>query len=439
MALKNLFKRKLRTFLTVLGVVIGTASIVIMVSLGLAMNESFQKQIEMMGDITKIEIANPDYWNDSAAEDSPLTLTKESISSLKSLDGVKSATPIANEYLFVQCGKLYGDFSVTGILPETMEDMGYTVSRGRALNKDDAGSMNVVFGSEMLNQFYKKGQRDKFYREGGVNEDPPDVMKEKLKISYDYDFSSRKADKSIKPFNINAVGIYGDEYGNGYSIIMPIDAVEKIQAERRKHDMKDMSDNKAKSLNRQEQSKGYSQAYVKCEDMDCVEAVAEELKAIGYEVYGAMDYVSGMKKIAGSLQLLLGAIGSVSLFVAAIGIANTMIMSIYERTAEIGIMKVIGARLTDIKRMFLLEAMLIGIIGGFLGVIISLGISAVLNNVGLSFIAEMQSVEGADVSVIPVWLCAAAMLFSGVIGLISGYLPARRAMKLSALNALRKN
>ena len=164
-----------------------------------------------------------------------------------------------------------------------------------------------------------------------------------------------------------------------------------------------------------------------------------ELKAIGYEVYSAMDYVSGMKKIAGSLQLLLGAIGSVSLFVAAIGIANTMIMSIYERTAEIGIMKVIGARLTDIKRMFLLEAMLIGIIGGFLGVIISLGISAVLNNVGLSFIAEMQSVEGADVSVIPVWLCAAAMLFSGVIGLISGYLPARRAMKLSALNALRKN
>lgn len=439
MALKNLFKRKLRTFLTVLGVIIGTASIVIMVSLGIAMNESFEKQVEMMGDITKIEVYNPDYWNDAASEDSTLKLTRESVAAFKNIKGVKSATPVADAYLYIQCGNYYGDFSVTGIDPATMEDMGYKVSQGRSLNETDEGSMNVVFGSEILTSFYKKGQQDRFYRDGDELEEPMDVMNEKLKLSYDYNFSGRNADKSIKPYNIQVVGIYGEEFNNGYGIIMPIDAVEKIQLEQRKHQMKLESENKTKTQLKQFQSKGYSNAYVKCVDMDNVEEVAQQLKDMGYEVYSAMDSVSGMKKIAGSLQLLLGAIGFVSLLVAAIGITNTMIMSIYERTREIGVMKVIGARLKDIKRLFLLEAVLIGFMGGFAGVILSFGISAALNNVGLSFISEMQSVEGAEVSVIPLWLCLAAMGFSSVIGLISGYLPARRAMKLSALNALRKN
>lgn len=434
MALRSLFKRKLRTFLTVLGVVIGTASIVIMVSLGIAMNESFNAQVKNMGDITKIQVYNPDFWNDAAAGDNSLKLTRESVSEFKNIEGVKSATPVAETYLYIQCGKLYADCSITGIDPETMEDMGYDVSEGRSLNAEDEGTMNAVFGSEILYSFYKKGQQDKFYSDGGRTEEKTDVMNESLKISYDYGFSGRNADKTIKPYKMKAVGIYGEEFGDGYSVIMPIDAVEKINLEQQKHNLKSEEGKSEKKKN----DKGYSTAYVKCVDIDNVESVAQSLKDMGYEVYSAMDSVSGMKKIAGSLQLLLGAIGFVSLLVAAIGITNTMIMSIYERTKEIGIMKVIGARLKDIKRMFLLEAVLIGFMGGALGVVVSLGISALLNNVGISFISEMQSVEGGSVSVIPVWLCFGAMAFASVIGLVSGYLPARRAMKLSALNALRK-
>lgn len=439
MAVKNLFKRKLRTFLTVLGVIIGTASIVIMISLGIAMNESFEKQVQQMGDITMIQVYNPDYWNEAAAGESELKLTRETVSAFKSIKGVKSATPVANAYFYIQCGRLYGDFSVMGIDPKTMEDMGYKVSQGRSLNAEDEGSMNVVFGSELLNSFYKKGQQSKFYSDGGKSDEAADVMGEKLKLSYDPGFSGRNADKSIKPYNIKAVGIYGEEYGNSYNIIMPIDAVEKIQFEQRKNEMKAQSENRTKTELKRSSNKGYSDAYVKCTDVDSVEDVVKELKDRGYDVYSSMDSVSGMKKIAGSLQLLLGAIGFVSLFVAAIGITNTMIMSIYERTREIGIMKVIGARLKDIKRLFLLEAVLIGFMGGCAGVLLSLGISAILNNVGLSFISEMQNVEGSAVSVVPVWLCLCTIAFSSVIGLISGYLPARRAMKLSALNALRKN
>lgn len=435
MALKSLLKRKARTFLTVLGVVIGTASIVIMVSLGIAMNESFDTQIKNMGDITKIEIYNPDMWNEASSDDSPLKLTRDSVAAFKKIEGVKSATPVSNAYLHVQCGKLYTDCSVIGIEPEAMEDMGYDVSQGRCLDTEDEDTMNVVFGSEILYSFYKKGQQEDFYKNGGRTEDPVDVMNESLKISYDYNFSSRNADKTIKPYKMKAVGIYGEEFGDGYNVIMPIGSVEKLNSEMEKQSAKEQGSSNA---NKKKIDRGFASAYVKCKDIDSVEDVAATLKEMGYEVYSAMDSVSGMKKIAGSLQLLLGAIGFVSLLVAAIGITNTMIMSIYERTKEIGIMKVIGARLKDIKRLFLLEAMLIGFIGGAIGVGVSRGISVLLNNVGISFISEMQSVEGGSVSVIPFWLCLGAMLFSSVIGLISGYLPARRAMKLSALNALRK-
>jgi len=159
---------------------------------------------------------------------------------------------------------------------------------------------------------------------------------------------------------------------------------------------------------------------------------------MGYNAWGLAESLREMQNITDSLQMLLGAIGAVSLFIAAIGISNTMIMSIYERTREIGVMKVIGASLKDIKRLFLLEASLIGVFGGFFGVGLSLVVSRVINTVGIPFFNMMVfGANNSDISAIPLWLCLFALGFSAAVGLISGYFPARRAMKLSALSAIR--
>ncbi|MFA7463280.1 MAG: FtsX-like permease family protein, partial [Anaerovoracaceae bacterium] len=135
-----------------------------------------------------------------------------------------------------------------------------------------------------------------------------------------------------------------------------------------------------------------------------------------------------------------GGIGAISLLVAALGIANTMIMSIYERTKEIGVMKVIGANLRDIRKMFLLEAGMIGFLGGLVGLVFSYAISLMLNTVLLpfmqSFLGSMGS-NGSVVSVIPFWVSGSALLFATFIGLASGYYPAQRAMNLSALEGLK--
>ena len=129
------------------------------------------------------------------------------------------------------------------------------------------------------------------------------------------------------------------------------------------------------------------------------------------------------------IQGILGGIGAISLLVAALGITNTMIMSIYERTKEIGIMKVIGANLEDIRKMFLLEAGMIGFIGGVAGIIISYILSLLMNTV-LSIICDAGCYsEGTTGSSFFVGCCRCACVFYYHWD-SAGYSPARRAMRL---------
>ncbi|NLL23648.1 MAG: FtsX-like permease family protein, partial [Tissierellia bacterium] len=137
------------------------------------------------------------------------------------------------------------------------------------------------------------------------------------------------------------------------------------------------------------------------------------------------------------IQAVLGGIGSISLIVAAIGIANTMVMSIYERTREIGIMKVIGASVRDIRLIFLTEASLIGLLGGVLGISLSIGISQLLNFIFSQTEAGVRLGDDAVISIIPPWLILLSLIFSSLIGLMAGYYPAKRATKLSAIEAIK--
>lgn len=168
--------------------------------------------------------------------------------------------------------------------------------------------------------------------------------------------------------------------------------------------------------------------------MENVEELAQTIRSLGYDVYTNMEYINGMKKTLGMVQAVLGGIGAVSLLVAAIGIANTMMMAIYERTKEIGVMKVIGRVSKNIRQLFLLEAAFIGFIGGIAGNVLSLVISAVIN-----VLVPGESLWGTEgnISYIPVWLMLASMGFAVLVGMAAGYFPAVRAMKLSPLAAIR--
>jgi ABC-type antimicrobial peptide transport system permease subunit len=169
---------------------------------------------------------------------------------------------------------------------------------------------------------------------------------------------------------------------------------------------------------------------VKVDDIDNVQTVQQQIKDMGFRASSLTDSLEAMKETTKMLRLVLGAIGAISMVVAAISITNTMVMAIYERTKEFGIMKVIGASLKDIKLLFLTEAAFIGFSGGILGIIISYGVSFIVNRIAMGQESTMQSS-------IPLWLALGAVVFSTAVGVLSGYLPAKRAMKLSALTAIK--
>ena len=169
--------------------------------------------------------------------------------------------------------------------------------------------------------------------------------------------------------------------------------------------------------------------------MDNVKEVQQAINEMGYQADSMIEGIENQQKQANMIQAVLGGIGAVSLFVAAIGIANTMMMSIYERTKEIGVMKVLGCDMGSIRNMFLVESGFIGLVGGLAGIGLSYGISYLINNI--QGIGQTMSGMDGDISRIPVWLVGLAISFAIVVGMGAGFMPAMRAMQLSPLAAIR--
>lgn len=427
MALRNLWKRKLRTFLTILGVIIGTASIVVMVSIGIGMNESFQKQVEEWGSLQVINVyaAGSDryYGEEEVQKDKKATeITTSTIEEFKKIPYVEAATPVMNEYICFVAGKYLTDASVQGIDPASMEAMGYKAEEGRVLQEGD--SKTLVFGADVINNFYNPKLSWRMRYDSPSPE--VDIFNDKVMITTDWNYGTRDADKALKPIKAEVVGTLRSGGSDGYFVFMPIKELEKIKIEQAEYEAK-----KYKDRNAQKIKKGvYENAMVKVDNMNHVKEVQETIKDMGFRASSLTDQLETMKETTKMLRMMLGAIGAISLIVAAIGITNTMVMAIYERTREIGVMKVIGASLSDIKKLFLTEAAFIGFAGGLAGILVSLGASKIVNIFAIRTNSNM-------LSSIPVWLCGASLVFATLIGIAAGYLPAKRAMKLSALSAIK--
>ena len=206
---------------------------------------------------------------------------------------------------------------------------------------------------------------------------------------------------------------------------MDLEDVIALEKEYKKaNDIRDENKNKKRE---------YEQAIVKVYDIEDVEEVEQYIKDLGYNTYSMTSQRNEMKKMTQMIQLILGGLGSIAMLVSAISIANTMTMAIYERTKEIGVMKVLGCELRDIKNMFLAEAAAIGFLGGLTGLILCYGLSALANMIGSS----LMGTGDVALSIIPLWLAIFGVGFSTMVGIVSGYVPAVRAVKITALSAIR--
>jgi putative ABC transport system permease protein len=186
---------------------------------------------------------------------------------------------------------------------------------------------------------------------------------------------------------------------------------------------------------------GYSEVLVKVDDRDTVLGVQNAIREIGFESFSSQTILQGLNQVFILIQAVLGGVGGVALVVAAVGIANTMTMAIYERTREIGIMKALGATNRDVLQIFLAEAGAIGFLGGFLGVSLGYLAGVVIDFLVRNLVLARQGPppEGGfpHIVVTPAWLMAFALVFSAIIGLLSGVYPALRAASMKPLRALR--
>ncbi len=421
-AFMNLWRRKLRAILTVLGMVIGTASIVVMVSLGIGIQQATLESFENTGSLTLIQV-NSYKWVESAdgrsGSSTETILNKKSVEAFKQIPGVKAVMPMITGYGIIKSGQYVCDASILGIDMATAEQFGIELASGNLPSSYRGGSnYEMVFSSYMLNNFYNpKNGKQAIDREGNskVTLDSRFQMTFDYSNIYNYDMGGDGTQQKGKFYKISPVGVMSEE-SNDFSwyCLMDIEALLKL-AKENKNFMNVETDR-------------YYQVYVKCNDIDDVKAVKTAIDEMGYGTYSLQDAVEMAQKSAQQIQYLLGAIGSVSLLVAAIGIMNTMMMSIYERTREIGIIKVLGCRMSNIAGLFLTESAYIGLFGGGIGLGLSYGLGMLIN----TFVAG-----SGFKSVIPPYLAIGAVVFSIAVAMISGLYPALRAMRLSPLTAIR--
>jgi len=185
------------------------------------------------------------------------------------------------------------------------------------------------------------------------------------------------------------------------------------------------------------ESPGYASAIVRVTDPVKLTEVRQRLKQMGLGSFSIVDQMEQIRTVFLIIDAVLGLLGGISLLVASFGIANTMIMSILERTREIGIMKAIGAEDREIKLIFFFEAAVIGFTGGVIGSLAAWGIDGISNRLAYRFILKPQGASFVDFFHLPAYLWLGAIAFALIVSILAALYPAARAARIDPVRALR--
>ncbi|MRR11307.1 ABC transporter permease, partial [bacterium] len=315
-----------------------------------------------------------------------------------------------------------------GVPMDAFEEFGYELESGRL----PRNSKEIVLGAAIPASFLSGGMGMPVETGGAANGRKLDLLGKRLEATFwEYPSEEEMAkDPMIQPRELTrkltVVGILAPtDMQTDSTAYLTLDAVLDFNgADRRRIT--------------------YESVIVKTDTVNAVADVEKQLTDMGYFTFSARSMQESLKSTFLIIQGVLGALGAIAMLVAALGIANTMTMSIYERTREIGIMKAVGASNRQIKRVFLGEAAIIGILGGTGGLIFSATGAALANLFVQSIIASQSAANGGSGAPtgtsffhIPLWLAIFAIAFAAGVGLLAGVLPAVRAANLDPLTALR--
>lgn len=395
MALDGMISNKLRTFLTLLGIIIGVGAVIAMVSLGFGVKEQIKNNISSLGSNLLIVMSGGRTASGARlAMGEGARLTAEDAEAIeKQIDGIAYVAPSVSRSYQLVVGNQNWTASVEGTTPNVLDIRNYKLEDGRNMTERDLNSRDRVclIGQTIVENLFPEGSAvGKTVR---INKAPfkvIGVLEEMGQSSSGQD----QDDVVFIPLTTAQDRMMGITYVNRITIqAVNENVIDQVQA-----------------------------------DVEALLRVRHKIKDGDYDDFTVRNLAAlmdTMMETANTITMLLGCIAAISLLVGGIGIMNIMLVSVTERTREIGIRKALGATYDNILLQFLIEAMVIGIVGGTLGVLLGVGASY-----AISYFAGWMTIISIPVILI-------AVIFSVGIGLFFGIYPARKAALLDPIEALR--
>ena len=475
LALRNLRQAKLRAILTTMGVIVGVAVIVTMMSFGLGLQSNMLARFKALDLFNEIQVFGRGLSNLAGldrgrqrdegerggrrrGDKTPTRILDDAgIKEIAGIKGVAYVEPSVNFGSYVRAnGKLLTQ-TVGGANIPNASTRFQSFAAGKMISSPSAEE--AVVSERFIRDFgYAKpadavGQTLELLAPPSDNKKKEETEEEETPNFFgipldDPGLDESSGDLEVKKFRIAGVlsteikegagqgGLRGMMPGAG--IYLPLQMAHQWTIRHRgPMSQVELALARASGNLAEGQTEGYDRAVVRVEDPVQLTAVRQQITDLGFSSFSIVDEIDQIRTVFLIIDSVLGLLGGISLLVASFGIANTMIMSILERTREIGIMKAIGAEDREIKLIFFVEAAVIGVVGGIVGVFIAWGIDGLANRLAYRFILKPQGASFIDFFSMPIYLSVGAILFALVVSILAALYPASRAARIDPVRALR--
>jgi ABC-type antimicrobial peptide transport system permease subunit len=472
-SLGNLWRMKLRTFLTVSGVVVAIAACVSMLSFGVGMQQNVAEQFDNLGLLSIIQV----YPSRSDTTET-VPLDRAALNRFAALPGVELVYPYESFDVTVAFGDSTVRASAQALPAEALDTRMFSNLRAGSKISSDTASQ-VMMGDELLERLGVDSVELTVGSEvvlsievasvdSGIAEifgDAPDRIRERARaFRVDSLRSAGYWQRVVREEFSGAIGRFVDGFLNkrktvadtlviggvlesrrhGHSrlgdLVVPISTARKFNSSGFSGDPTQLlsaaQGGNLFSPEADTSSATFSRATVKMASDALYEPIRDSIRAAGFRAVSFAEEFDEIRRFFRYFNLALGMVGIIALFTASLGIVNTMVMSITERRREIGVWMSLGADTWDIRRLFLFESGMIGLIGAAGGIVIGWGISRVASLVVRTFM-ENEGVTPMELFAVPIWLVLTALSFGLLVALIAGYYPANRAAKIDPVAALR--
>lgn len=459
LALRNLRQSKLRATLTTSGVVIGVAVIISMISFGLGLQRDALSRFQNLDGLSEIHVFGSTLFSlaakhqqaaadKRAPQSAPQTASGEfvpdyiperalddrALEEIAQIPGVVYVKPHINFSAYARANNRTVMETFRGAPVPDPSTRLKTYTFGRMISSPDVDE--VVVTQSFVRRFGYAKLADAVGQTVEIMDAPGDKD----------DTSKAKPDELVVARTYRIVGVLAEDPGGNRfrgltapsNIYVPLDAARSWKEEH-----PDPLSRVALRLARQNgtvnqsQNVSFTTAVVRVNDPVQMQAVRTRLSQLGFGSFSFVDEFKQIRSIFLIINSALALLGGISLLVASLGITNTMLMSTFERTREIGIMKAIGAEEWEIKQIFFVEASVIGLVGGILGALLAWGVDALANRLAYRFILQPQGVEYLEFFHLPpaLWICAVALAL--LVSMLAAFYPTARAARVDPVTALR--